>query len=83
MQQIECKKSSNLQWARYFPEEERLEIDFKKPDGSFASTYEYRDFKPMDWEAFIASDSRGTHFAHYIKAKHVDGTPKFPCRRIK
>jgi len=84
VQQIECTKSSNLQWARYFPDEQRLEIDFKRADGSFASTYEYQDFSSMDWERFVESDSKGQWFAYHVRnAKKPDGTPKYPARKIK
>lgn len=84
MKVMECKNSSNLQWSRFFPEEERLEIDFKKPDGSYASTYEYSNFSSMDWDAFVESDSKGQHFAYRIKAaKNADGSLKFPAKRIK
>jgi hypothetical protein len=83
-QQMECKRSSNLQWARYFPEEERLEIDFKTSTGSFASTYEYRSFQAMDWDLFVEADSKGKHFAYHIRgAKDSQGKPKFPATRIK
>ncbi len=84
MHALECKKSSNLSWARFFPEEERLEIDFKKSDGTFASTYEYRSFGSMDWDRFVESDSKGQHFAYHIRnAKNADGTVKYPATRIR
>lgn len=84
VQTVDCEKSSNIRWARYFPVERRLEIDFKGKDGKVNSTYEYQSFGPMDWEAFNAAESKGKHFAFNIRNKRdAQGDPAFPARRIK
>ena len=85
MQEFEAKESSNIKWARYFPDEQRLEVDFRNQiTGAFTSTYEYRNFGPIEWEAFQAAESKGRHFAAAIRfAKNADGSLKYPYTRLK
>lgn len=81
---VDCNASSTIRWARYNPETRVLEIDFKGKDGNVASTYAYQAFGPMDWEDFLAAESKGKHFAFNIKLrKDAQGDPAFPCTRIK
>jgi len=89
MQELSLSESSsNLYAARFYPDEQRLEIDFKdlSQQGSqqaVNSTYEYRDFQASDWEAFSKAESKGRWFSFHIRQrKKVDGTPYFPFRRI-
>lgn len=85
MQEFEAKESSNIRWARYFPNEQRLEIDFRnEKTGLYTSTYEYRNFSSMDWDDFCAAESKGKHFAYKIRfAKGSDGKLKYPYERLK
>jgi hypothetical protein len=62
-------KSSNIHWARYDPDKEQLEIDFKNNAGVKVSTYRYDGFKWEDWAAFKASESKGKYFAYKIRPK--------------
>lgn len=80
MEQFEAKESSNVGWARYYPERGELEVDFKK-DGVKVSTYVYdgaalgsKDAKgpgfPKDlWDGFLAAESKGRYFAYVIRPK--------------
>jgi len=84
MLHFEGKDSSNIHWARYDQEQNRLEIDFRDSKGNPTSTYEYLNFSYDDWLRFEESKSKGQHFAAAIRnKKNEDGTPKFPHRRIK
>lgn len=85
MQEFYAKESSNIGWARYFPEEMRLEIDFKTMvTGARTSTYEYRNFSPMDWDDFLAAESKGKHVAYKIRnAKDASGNVKFPATKVQ
>jgi len=85
MQEFEAKESSNIKWARYFPAQERLEIDFRnQTTGAYTSTYEYQHFSAMDWDEFVAAESKGKHFAYRIRyAKGANGELKFPYKRLK
>ncbi len=67
MEQFDTKKSSNLHWARFCPQTNRLEIDFKNAAGEKVSTYVYEGFTPEDWAKFIAAPSQGQHFAYHIR----------------
>ena len=60
-------KSSNVHWARYFPDAEILHIDFKNSKGEKTSTYAYSGFKWEDWRAFCEAESKGRHFAFAIR----------------
>lgn len=85
MQEFEAKESSNIKWARWYPDEERLEVDFRNQiTGAFTSTYTYQNFSSMDWEAFQAAESKGKYFAAAIRyAKNADSSLKYPYTRLK
>lgn len=84
MEQFEAKESSNVGWARYYPERGELEVDFKNKEGARVSTYIYDGTVigaqigeprpalgfPRDvWEQFKVSDSKGRFFAYAIRPK--------------
>lgn len=77
--------SSNIDWARYDPETNTLEIDFIKSNvPGKASTYEYTCFPPEEWEQFQMSESKGSWFAKYVRyAKDAQGDLKYPFKRIR
>lgn len=85
MHEFEAKESSNIKWARYFPDEQRLEVDFRnQTTGAYTATYEYQNFSAMDWDDFQAAESKGKHFAYKIRfAKGADGALKYPYTRLK
>lgn len=81
MEQFEAKESSNVGWARYYPERGELEVDFKA-NGVKVSTYVYdgrpdvpnaerpaNGFPRDVWEQFKVSDSKGRFFAYAIRPK--------------
>lgn len=74
MEQIECKESSNVGWARYDSATQTLEIDFRSK-GVKSSTYRYAGFPPEKWAEFCASESKGRWFAMHIR-------PNFQGERI-
>jgi hypothetical protein len=67
MPEFEAKESSNVAWARYDPDSQTLEIDFKNSKGAKASTYEYKYFPVAAWEAFQSAPSKGRYFATSIR----------------
>lgn len=82
MEQFEAKESSNVGWARYYPERGELEVDFKDKAGNHASTYIYdgtpgvpNGEKPIGgfphdvWDQFKVSESKGRFFAYAIRPK--------------
>ena len=81
MLSIDCKESSNLHWARWDPDSQTLEIDFKNSAGSKVSTYAYRGFTAEDWEALTAAGSRGRHFAYVIKPLYDRGGARYGLAR--
>lgn len=85
IQTIDCEKSSTIRWARYSPHLQILQIDFRSTKtGTITSTYEYLFFSPMDWAAFQAAESKGKHFAEFIKnARDAQNDLKFPSKRIR
>ena len=82
MEQFEAKESSNVGWARYYPDRGELEVDFKDKNGVKVSTYVYDGRTehgageppvggfPRDiWEQFKVADSKGRFFAYAIRPK--------------
>ncbi len=61
--------SSNIHWARYNPDTQQLEIDFKGKDGKKTSTYRYDGFTWENWRAFQDAPSKGQHFAFKIRPR--------------
>ncbi len=61
--------SSNIHWARFDPDKQTLQVDFRGKDGSKTSTYEYTGFNDRDWLAFQRAQSKGLHFATKIRGK--------------
>jgi hypothetical protein len=70
MGDIDCKESKTLHWARYDEATQTLEIDFKNGAGQKQSTYRYDGFAPEAWAQFMASSSRGAHFARHIRPRY-------------
>ena len=68
MEEMDCKHS-RTGWARWDPDTEKLQIDFKDRSGEKVSTYEYEGFTAADWQRFLASFSRGSHFAEHIRPR--------------
>jgi hypothetical protein len=74
-------KSTNIHWARFYPDEERLEVDFKNKAGVKVSTYSYDGtrldntrpggFTWDDWRAFCEAPSKGEHFAYKIRPRFL------------
>ncbi len=61
----------------YDPTTETLEIAFKpNKEGDPERVYQYSAFKQADWEAFLASESKGSHLLKAIK-------PKFTGKKIE
>jgi hypothetical protein len=70
MKDLDCKESKTLEWARYNEATQTLEVDFKNNSGQKQSTYRYDGFPPEAWSQFMASSSRGAHFARYIRPRY-------------
>jgi KTSC domain len=66
---FEAERSSNVGWARWDPATQVLEIDFKRKDGTKQSTYRYENFPCEEWRKFQQSNSKGRHFAYYIRPR--------------
>jgi hypothetical protein len=58
-------------WARYYPEDRRVEIDFPptktNPNGS---TYSYANFPVEEWEAMKHAENAARFFAFRIRGKY-------------
>lgn len=78
-------KSTAMDWARYDPETQVLEIDFIKSGApGKSSTYEYQGFSEADWDAFQRAESPASWFAKNVRyAKNADGGLKYPFKRIR
>lgn len=62
-------KSSNLHSVGYDPDAQSLEVRFKGKDGAPGTLYRYEGVTAKEHAAFMASESKGTHFAQHIKQK--------------
>ena len=70
-------------WARYWPEEERLEIDFRY-SGKAPVTYSYSEFPPIKWAEMKEAKNHATFFAEQIRfAKKGDVSPLYPFKKVK
>ncbi len=68
--------SSNLKSYAYDAAFQVLEIRFKKKDGSPGGLYQYEGFPMEALERFMASPSKGRHFAQFIKGR-------YPTRKLE
>ncbi len=68
-EQVSCRFSSFVLWARYDPTQRLLEIDFKNARGRKRSTYAYRDFPPDRWDEFRYSRFRELYFVYQIRPR--------------
>ena len=57
--------SSNIEAAGYNPETKTLRVRFKG-----GAMYDHHDFSPDDHAAFLAADSKGSHYHSAIKGKY-------------
>lgn len=74
-------ESSQLHAYGYDPTTQTLAIQFKRTvDGKRVggSVYHYANVTPGAYNAFVKSDSKGSHFGIHIKP-HAD---KFPFRKV-
>jgi len=82
--QRQVVESSQIRSMGYDPAARKLEIEFKKNDGSPGSVYEYENVEPETFEGFFAKDedgkpiSIGRYFGLTIKAN----PRKYPFKKL-
>lgn len=57
-------ESSNIHSVGYSAELAAMEVAFKN-----GTTYRYADVMPTDHAAFMAAQSKGSHFAQFIRSR--------------
>lgn len=68
---------TGLAGAGYDPATETLELEFaSRKEGEPSKLYHYHDFTPADYDAFVAAESKGSHFMKHVK-------PVFKCTRVE
>lgn len=70
-------ESSQIYAHGHCPETNRLHLQFKSKGGAGA-VYEYQNFTSTDYAAFLAAESKGSHFGKFIKKE----TEKHPFTRV-
>lgn len=63
-------KSSNVQSIGYDRENRELHVIFGKPSGKPSRLYRYQDVTLEEYEAVMASDSKGSAINSSIKPNH-------------
>jgi len=69
--------SSQIHAIGHHPESNTLRIQFKNKDGGAGSIYDYANFTAEHHQAFMAAESKGSHFG-----KHIKKNEKHPFERI-
>ncbi len=62
-------KSSNIKHVAYDPDSLTMHVQFTS-----GKVYQYADFAPEEFDAFIKAESQGKHFARHIKPRYA--TPR-------
>jgi hypothetical protein len=68
MERIAVVSKTGMVGVGYDPEAEILEIEFKsRKEGGEGTLYHYHNVSPEEYAAFMAAESKGSHFIKSIK----------------
>lgn len=76
MERTPVESKTGMCGIGYDPEEQILEIEFKsRKEGEPGTLYHYREFSQEAYDAFVAAESKGSHFIKHVK-------PKYNCTKV-
>lgn len=77
MERTPVTSKTGMSGYAYDAATQTLEISFKsRKEGEADKVYHYSTFTAEDFAAFLAAESKGSHFLRIIK-------PKFPCKKFE